>query len=357
MNNQAQDPTGVSQSATYSDMIPRYLSLGIFALAITLGLLSSRESSASLITGPVDTSTNSQRVDLLAPNYSLEVPQAIGGPNDTQINNQLALFSPQISISDQVIKNPITTEVDENGIMIYTVQSGDTISEIAELFDVSVNTIKWENNTGSAIKPGQELRILPVTGVRHTITKGDTLSKIAEKYDVEIEDITVFNDIDETSLVTGEKILVPNGVKKTVMSKVIPATNSASVSYTSSGSGYYMRPTSGVVTSSFGPRKGSYHYGIDYGAPTGTPIVATAEGTVLKTSCGSGYGNCLVIQHNNGTQSLYAHASVLYVSAGTYVSQGERVAAVGSTGRSTGPHLHFEIIESNGKKRNVNFLK
>ena len=82
-----------------------------------------------------------------------------------------------------------------------------------------------------------------------------------------------------------------------------------------------------------------------------------AAGTVIKTSCGSGYGKCLVIQHGNGTQTLYAHASALYVNVGTQVKQGQKIAAVGSTGRSTGNHLHFEIIEANGKKRNTNFFK
>jgi len=330
--------------------------VGVFSIIAILGLSASSPSSASILTSSADTSVNSQRLSLLRPNYSIEIPQAIGGPDEIRVNNKLALLSPQVGIGQDNVTQRIIKE-DEDGMVIYVVQEGDSLSEIGELFDVSVNTIKWENKIGNTIKIGQELRILPITGVRHTVQKGDTFGTIAAKYDVEIEDITIFNDIDSTKLTLGNKILVPNGVKKSAVSTSAAKYTSKVSSSRSRSSGYYIRPTTGTTTSTFGPRKGTYHYGIDYGAATGTPIVATADGFVIKTSCGSGYGICLVIQHPNGTQSLYAHASRLYVNQGTRVVQGQKIAAVGSTGRSTGPHLHFEIIESSGKKRNVNFLK
>ena len=316
--------------------------------------------SDSVLRIQTSTETNSQRIKLLTPNYSLEIPKAIGGPKEINVKAKLALLSPQVSITNGIVSSK-NIEIDPSGMVIYVVQEGDTLSEIAENFDVSINTLKWENELGKNIRPGQELRILPVSGVRHTIAKGDTFANIAKTYDVEVEDITVFNDIDDTKLVLGNKIIIPNGVikrKVPVVTKVTSKiTGTSKVSSQSSSSGYYIRPTGGTITSKFGPRKGRYHYGIDYGAPTGTPIVAAASGTVLKTSCGSGYGKCLVIQHGNGTQTLYAHANTIYVGVGTKVKQGQKVAAVGSTGRSSGPHLHFEIIESNGKKRNVNFLR
>ncbi|MFT6361068.1 MAG: murein DD-endopeptidase MepM/ murein hydrolase activator NlpD [Candidatus Paceibacteria bacterium] len=330
---------------------------GIFALGI-IGLFSSSPSSASIITTPKGDTINSQRVALLSPNYGVEIPLAIGGPDDIHVNNRLALLSPQVGIvtGTTSIKN---IEVDPDGIVVYVVQDGDTLSEIAESFDISSNTITWENKLGKTIRPGQELRILPVTGVRHTIAKGDTFGEIANRYDVEIEDITIFNDIDATKLIPGKKIIIPNGTiaaqKKSTSS--VTSSGGSKVSSSKVNNGYYRRPTVGAVTSKFGPRKGRYHYGIDYGGRTGTPIVAAADGTVIKTSCGSGYGKCLVIQHGNGTQSLYAHASKIYIGVGTQVKRGQKVAAIGSTGRSTGPHLHFEIIEYNGKKRNVNFLR
>ena len=334
--------------------------LGSTIALFGLGVFHSSAISASTFEPVLDDTANSQIVKLLAPAYSLEVPQAIGGPHEAYIDPELGLLFPNIGIIDSRYEAAPGIQIDESGIISYIVQKGDTLSDIAEKFDVSTNTIKWENDIGNTIKPDQELRILPVSGVRHKVQKGDTFASIAKEYDVEVEDITIYNDIVDTQLVVGDKLIIPNGVKKEVVAKKSSSSrssSSSSVSVSSSRSGNFIRPTTGTVTSQFGPRKGTYHSGIDYGAPTGTPIVAAASGTVLKTSCGSGYGKCLVIQHSDGTQSLYAHASKLYVSAGTKVQQGQKIAAVGSTGRSSGPHLHFEIIEANGKKRNVNFLR
>lgn len=297
---------------------------------------------------------NSQRLSILAPQYTVEIPEAIGGPDDIVVQDGALLAA--LGVTDG---HPLKQIEDTSGMSIYVVREGDTLSEIAELFDVSVNTIKWENDLGSTIRPGQELRILPVSGVSHTIKKGETFSKIAALYDVEVEDITIFNNLDETKLKVGEKIIVPNGVKASAAPSSGSSTKKGSTTPSTTArvaQGYYIRPTTGRVTSLFGPRSGSYHYGIDFGGATGTPIVAAATGTVVKTSCGSGYGNCLIVQHDNGTQTLYAHASKIYVGVGTKVKQGQKIAAIGSTGRSTGPHLHFEIIKSNGQKQNPNSL-
>ncbi|MAQ77024.1 hypothetical protein CL684_00630 [Candidatus Campbellbacteria bacterium] len=327
------------------------ISVGVFVVLSSLG-----SSALELEKTPSD-STNAQRTHVLSQDYAVMVPSAVGGPYVDSVNEKLALLTPQVGVSDNdTITGKI--EVDPDGIVIYVVQEGDTLSEIAEQFDVSVNTIIWENGNSKNIKPGQELRILPVTGVRHTIQKGDTFGKIANLYDVEIEDITVFNDIDATKLVPGKKIIVPNGVLRAIRSTSSGSSISTSVAVSTSNAnkGAYIRPAQGRGSSKFGPRSGRYHYGIDIAASTGTPIVAAASGRVIKTSCGSGYGKCLIVEHDNGTRSLYAHASKLYVGVGAYVVQGQKIAAIGSTGRSTGPHLHFEIMYSNGKKMNTNFL-
>ena len=105
-----------------------------------------------------------------------------------------------------------------------------------------------------------------------------------------------------------------------------------------------IRPVGGRITSRFGTRSSGMHRGLDIAAPTGTPIYAAAAGTVVSSGWSdNGFGYCILISHGNGVQTLYAHCSDLYVSAGEYVSQGEHIAAVGSTGWSTGPHLHLEI--------------
>jgi murein DD-endopeptidase MepM/ murein hydrolase activator NlpD len=338
----------------YSSFVSKFSLFGSFIVATLLIVGPITHSSADTLR-PIQDNSNSQTMNILRPSYTVEIPQASGGPSDIVVNNKLAYLIPQVGMGTGIraLNRP---QIDIDGIVGYIVQKGDTLSEIAETYDVSINTIKWENNIGNSIKPGQELRILPVTGIRHTIKEGDTFGKIAKTYNVDIEDITIYNDIDETGLSIGEKIIIPNGIRKAAKQRTVRKTKGTSTA-SSNDKSYYRRPTSGRVTSSFGPRKGSYHYGIDYGAPTGTPIVAAATGTVVRTTCGSGYGKCLIVQHSNGTQSLYAHASKLYVSVGTQVKQGQKIAAVGSTGRSTGPHLHFEIKNSNGSKMNVNFLK
>lgn len=344
----AQDSAGLPGLTKYLSPTTLYRTIGALCLVTLSFTLFVSDSNSQTIQSQNITkrSDNSQQMSLLAPSFAYEIPKAIGGPDAPYIEE--GMMHPYIGYTSSAVAN---VEQDEDGISYYIVQKGDTLSEIAELFAVSTNTIKWENNLGSSIKTGQELRILPVTGVRHKVTKGDTIGSIAKQYDVEKEDITIYNGIDESKLVIGETIIVPNGVKREVEKKSSKSSKSYSAPTISVGNGYYIRPTSGMVTSNFGPRSLGYHYGIDYGAPTGTPIVASASGSV-KVGCGSGYGNCLIITHDNGTQTLYAHASVLYVSNGAQVKQGQKIAAVGSTGRSTGPHLHFEIIKSNGQKLN-----
>jgi murein DD-endopeptidase MepM/ murein hydrolase activator NlpD len=247
-------------------------------------------------------------------------------------------------------------------IIVYTVKEGDTLSEIAELFDVSTNTIRWENNiSGEKIMVGQKLNILPVTGVKHIVKKGDTVSKIANNYDAESEDVFIFNDISKESILNvGDVVFVPNGIIKQVSNS--KSSSGVKSSNTKVDTGYYARPIAGGrVTSPYGSRKGGFHYGVDLAVDgrTGHPIMASANGEVIKvvsgckvgnTSCGGRYGNYIVIKHNNGTKTIYAHLEKVQVSVGDKVNQGEKIGTLGNTGRSTGPHLHFEIENANGSK-------
>ncbi len=262
-------------------------------------------------------------------------------------------------MSDSFEKSSISDKM-----YVYTVKKGDTLSEIAELFDVSINTIKWENNiSGQGISVGQKLNILPVTGVRHTVKSGDTISKIADKYEAEEEDVFVFNGIDKNEkLKQGDILFVPNGIIKQVAVKTGTSKNPSSGSRVVNvkvQSGYYLRPVAGIVTSPYGARKSGYHYGVDIGNKVGTAVVAAASGNVIKVvsgcregviSCGGRYGNYIVIEHSNGTKTIYAHLNSVGVSVGDNVSQGEVIGGLGNTGRSSGPHLHFEIENASGSK-------
>lgn len=224
-----------------------------------------------------------------------------------------------------------------SSISIYIVKEGDTLSQIAEMYGVSVNTIKWANNTSSAIKPGQMLVILPVSGTKHTVAKGDTLASVAKKYKADAEEIAKFNGIKGTTLAVGETIIIPDG-EVTV----------AAPSYASSKgnlpvySGYYMRPIVGGAKS-----QGIHGYnGVDLANTYGTRVVAAAAGTVIVAKdwgWNGGYGNYVVISHTNGTQTLYSHLKDVLVAQGETVKQGEVIGSIGMTGKTTGPHLHFEI--------------
>lgn len=240
----------------------------------------------------------------------------------------------------------IFVELGESGtgqISTYIVRRGDTLSEIAEMFGVSTNTIIWANDLRKmSIKEGQELLILPISGVRHIVKFGDTIQSIAKSYKADLDDTLSYNDLSTGSKIKiGDTIFIPNGVISA------SANIKSSLTQTSSGlpiySGYYLRPiTSGRKS------QGIHGYnGVDLAAPTGTPIMASADGVVLIARTfgyNGGYGLYVVIKHSNGTQTVYAHMSRVDVSVGqTVSSQGHAIGAVGSTGKSTGPHLHFEV--------------
>lgn len=301
---------------------------------------------------------NSQIIPLLESSVNPDLKNTNEPEDIIIVQDDSFIYSNGLSGTDiNIEKSPLSDQ-----ISIYTVESGDTLSEIAEEFDVSMNTIRWENNiSGQKISIGQKLNILPVTGVKHIIKSGDTIGKIADKYEAETEDILIFNDLLKGDILKkGDIIFVPNGIIKPVVISTPTATSEKTISSnTKATAGYYMRPVSGIITSSYGSRKGGFHYGVDIGNKRGTPVVAAASGMVVKTiascvegkkSCGGRYGNYIIIQHLNGTRTFYAHLSKVSVGIGQIVSQGETIGALGSTGRSTGPHLHFEIENANGSK-------
>lgn len=228
----------------------------------------------------------------------------------------------------------------------YIVRQGDTLSGIAEMFDVTPNTILWANDLsrGSSLRPGQTLTILPITGVKYTVKKGDTLASIAKKFDGDATEISIFNGIDDATLAVGAEVIIPNGEiaappapkKQTGVGKLVrTVTNTISA-------GYYSAPLA-----SYTRTQGIHGYnGVDLAGPIGTPILAAAAGDVIVakgSGYNGGYGMYIVIQHDNGSQTLYSHASRVNVSVGDRVSKGQIIGAVGNSGRSTGPHLHFEI--------------
>jgi murein DD-endopeptidase MepM/ murein hydrolase activator NlpD len=248
----------------------------------------------------------------------------------------------------------------------YTVQTGDTVAAIAASYGIQAETLLWNNpdlnSDPDSISIGQELLIPSRDGILYTVRLGDTLTDIASLYEVEVENIVGFisNEIgDENSVSEGALLLLPGAVPPPpppatpevifVASAPEPSDAGTIVPPDSVSVTGFAWPVYGPISEYYGaPRgAGTYHTGLDIDQTFnyGGPVAASGPGQVVLASggYGYGYGNYVVIRHDNGYETLYAHLSAIYVSQGQYVSQGEAIGAVGSSGYSTGPHLHFEI--------------
>jgi murein DD-endopeptidase MepM/ murein hydrolase activator NlpD len=246
----------------------------------------------------------------------------------------------------------------------YQVQEGDTVSSIADKFGISQDTIRWQNDlkTKESIKVGQTLQILPVTGVVHKVQKGDTVYSIAKHYDASAQAIVdfpynTFSNDETFALAIGQTIVVPDGVKPaeilwSPLARVKQITPDAG---TVTALGNFVWPTQGTITQRFV----WYHPGIDIANHGGPEVLAADSGRVVIAGWpdGVGYGNRVYIDHGNGYTTLYAHLAAVYVVAGQSVNRGDRIGKMGSTGRSTGVHLHFEISLNGARLNPLNILR
>lgn len=244
--------------------------------------------------------------------------------------------------SDSVLNagNPLSTILpSRDGLLTYKVQKGDTLSKIASNFGISLNTIFWANSSiGNRISPGQQLVVLPVSGVLHQIEEGDTVESVAEFYGVSAAKILQYNKISSRGLKSGSSLVIPDAKPKKTFA-------SASLASLPSYPGYFIMPTTGW-------NWGQLHNfnGVDVANACGTPIYASAEGLVARVgnpnSWNDGYGGYVDIEHPNGVTTRYTHNEKNLVSVGDYVLQGDLIAKIGNTGNVHGPtgcHLHFEV--------------
>jgi len=277
--------------------------------------------------------------------------------------------------------SPITqgsSDITRKHVITHLVKEDETLWSIADKYGLSTDTIKWSNgmdDSGTVI-PGQGLYILPMDGIYYTVQDGDTLSSISEKYKSDQSEIEKWNDFSSEGLSLGRKIILPGGTVPPPPKPVVtaPTTDNSSSSYSNSyyspepdygassagGSGQFSWPTSGIFISQyFGATDfNPWHTGIDLDSRSGWDIFASDGGTVVlaEWGWGGGYGNHIIIDHGNGYQTLYGHLSNLDVSVGQTVSKGQRIGTMGSTGWSTGPHLHFEIRYNGTFLNPLNFL-
>lgn len=319
--------TGEGQSSLFNNLIKEYV----------------EETSASIV-------TYAQSSVQLADMSTL----AAFGTSPGQGGQEVMINPSPINDNSFLAHNPTSTDYIEasgfkrNQVAEYTVQNGDLLSFIASDYGVSVSSIIWANNLRDAdsIKPGQILKIPPVTGVIHQVKKGDTLASLAKKYGADETKILEFNTLPQNGeLEVGDELIIPDGQIKTTVIASAPRTGTTSAarpfSYLQDLGDYFMPPTSGYNWGRIHGRNG-----IDIANTCGTPIYASAEGTVAISDASGyngGFGKFIKLVHSNGTESLYAHATKLLVAVGDYAQRGQMIALMGSTGRSTGCHLHFEV--------------
>ena len=278
--------------------------------------------------------------------------------------------------SGYIVKvNPQTEQSSRIGLTdyaVHTVESGESLSVIAVQYEVSADSIMWENNIGNAnsIRSGQKLLIPPVDGISYKVKSGDNLEKIADKYEISTESIIAQNSLETDVIQKGQSLFLPGAepiqptytassntyYRNSVVSNntaTITPTNAASSTASPATGKIFIFPTRGIITQGFH----GGHYALDIADRSKPPIWAAGGGTISKVSTGTwggGYGNHVIVDHGNGIKTLYAHMDTISVYVGQYVSQGDVLGIMGNTGRVygvTGIHLHWEVFK-NGVKQN-----
>jgi len=228
----------------------------------------------------------------------------------------------------------------------HIVQNGETLWSIAQKHGINIDTLIGANNIDNMnrIKPGDSLLILPVKGILYKIGPGQSIEGLAENFNIEVSTIRTSNNIGSNAEVqTGRLVLLP-GAKpefgyKDRLEKMLIA------------------PVNARISSYYGRRWGRMHEGVDYAVNIGTPIRAAGAGRVMFSGWSSGYGKTVIIEHRKGLRTLYAHNSQLLVHVGEYVERNEVISKSGNTGRSTGPHLHFEVQINSRAVNPLNYLR
>ena len=259
-------------------------------------------------------------------------------------------------VQRQALPQTVRQTDDRRGIITYTVQPGDTIEGIAARFGILPTTIVWSNkdieDQPDLLSVGQVLTVLPVDGIFYTVQSDDSIDGIAKKFKAKPDDIrkSPLNNLGSGgNLLIGSRIVVPDGVKPfeaQVVDNNQRSTASGQVVSVRPGQapvaarGRFIWPTRGFISQGYW----AFHRALDIANGTGVPIAAADNGVVESAGWSNvGYGYLVVINHGNGFKTYYAHNSQFFVGAGQAVKQGQTISAMGSTGQSTGPHLHFEI--------------
>lgn len=265
--------------------------------------------------------------------------------------SKVAAFRKEIEAGEYFVNDS------QNQVILYESRPGDTIEKISRKYHVSPNTILQNNDRSKiddVLEPGTKLTILPVDGIAHPVERHETLAELSKRYDVGIQEIIETNQLDNPHMITEkQKIIIPNATElkprptpepKPLLQAIDASRTGRQAPAMKSKTGRRLSwPSQGVVTSNYGWRWLRMHNGMDIAGPIGTPIKAAKEGRVVYSGWMGGYGYAVDIDHGGGVRTRYAHCSSLNVRVGEYVHRGQTIGAMGSTGNSTGSHLHFEV--------------
>lgn len=313
---------------------------------------------------------------------------ALPSPTPTQIPPELPPLPDSILFSGIARKAHLHTDVPSlprTDVIKYIVQKGDTLFGIAEKFGLKPETILWSNqfvlgDNPHNLIPGQELNILPVDGAYHRWSAGDGLNGVAKFFHVTPEEIINYKgnhldpgaigDWSHPNIEVGTWLIIPGGTREFVswsapviplddpgVAKVLGPGVCKDVTAGAIGAGTFVWPADHHFLSGFDYNPAANHPAIDIDGDEGDPIYAVDNGVVVYAGWNNwGYGNMIVINHGNGWQTLYAHLSAIYVTCGQSVWQTNIIGAFGTTGNSSGPHLHFEMMYKGAKVNPHNYL-
>lgn len=256
-------------------------------------------------------------------------------------------------------------------VLAYVVVQGDSLWSIANSQNIELDTLVGSNTfkSSATLRPGAVLRIPNQDGIFYTMRKGDKIELVCKRYQVDLDRTRKVNPtVDLVSLKPGDEIFLPGARPEAVAevrgegkkAKLVPVKDR---DVPQKGARSYRWPVMGRINSPFGwrrhpvTRRRDFHTGIDIKADRGMAIRAARDGRVAYSGWMGGYGKVVVVEHTNGQATLYAHCSTLLVAQGARVSQGQNIARVGTTGRSTGPHLHFEVRKGNSPVNPLQYLK